>query len=331
MNLDIVICTYNRPLLVERLITQLWSFSNQYNHILIIDSSDQSFKPKVKSNQLKVVRSSHKNQPYQRYLAKHISNAKYLLYLDDDMMLENNQLFTELDSIITKQKPIGIGIGFRNFVSTPTQIKNTSAKNNVMYRAFGQPHLSEGQYSWNGIRGPQPENIDATQWFSGGAFLIERTAVFENVDLRLLDLFEKKLGMGEDMIISHGSSRLGKVLFLPGDHFIHDNRNESHYSYNSQKLAIKFMISRLYINLQLAYWNNRSASYAIFRYILFSIGQILIRTVQMFRKPTVSSRQIVSGHVKGFFKSFSTIRSLQKEIWESSVKSDLMFYQKSLN
>ena len=74
--ISIIICTYNRPNIVVKLISLLRKQTIDPNEIIVVDSSDTLNKSLADDNDIKYIQSSHKNQPYQRYLGFLCSSNK---------------------------------------------------------------------------------------------------------------------------------------------------------------------------------------------------------------------------------------------------------------
>lgn len=336
--LDIVICTYNRPDQVRSLVETLLVHSGSFNKIFLIDSSenhtDYNFDP-VKFHH---VPSNHKNQPYQRLVGKYASKSEYLLFLDDDMELVNPLFFEELLEKLKDKKTVGIGIGFEdkhtngNLHSSPKNRLKPKFINrlnlNFLKKWLGHPNLPEGTYYWNGNRGPKPTKFSQSEWFSGGAFVVKRELMFENNHLFLLDLFEQKLGMGEDMLIAYGLSKLGQLMYWPGIHFLHDEKRPSNYATNHFDFNRRVAFSRLFINKEYARMNGYSQFEADSRYKCYTFSRLfLFRMNALFFSNTARKDQL-QGYREGIklskrLKPNSFEKS--KEYWEKEAMKDAKF------
>lgn len=63
MKFDVIICTYNRPVILIKLAKQLIKLNPLPEKILIVDSSDVENKEIQQIELVHYIRSSHKNQP----------------------------------------------------------------------------------------------------------------------------------------------------------------------------------------------------------------------------------------------------------------------------
>ena len=114
INLDIIITTYNRQEKIKELVRFIQRFKRFFDLLIVVDSSEVVSKKLYDDENVVYLRSSYKNQPYQRYLGFIYSKSKWLLYLDDDMELLHNT-FDKIAQLIHVHNDKGlIGLGFRN-------------------------------------------------------------------------------------------------------------------------------------------------------------------------------------------------------------------------
>ena len=89
--ISIIIYTYNRSKKTIQLVKQLSTIKFNFN-IIVVDSSD-IINVNLSNKNITYIRSSHKNQPYQRYLGFKSANSDYLIYLDDDMEVVSQNFY----------------------------------------------------------------------------------------------------------------------------------------------------------------------------------------------------------------------------------------------
>ncbi len=72
--------------------------------IIVVDSSDKTLgNDEIKNNSsVVIIRSSHKNQPYQRLVGSVASRADYILFLDDDMEIIDASFVPEFQELMKK-------------------------------------------------------------------------------------------------------------------------------------------------------------------------------------------------------------------------------------
>jgi len=313
--ISIIICTYNRPNIVVKLISLLRKQTIVPNEIIVVDSSDTLNKSLADDNDIKYIQSSHKNQPYQRYLGFLCSSNKWLLYLDDDM--EPYDLMS-IESIIKlkKDKPkfIAFALRFEDLHSEtslsllPSTIfiksKNNLSRLISLFTAY--PILAKGKAGWNGVRGILPFGGE-TEWFSGGAFFVNKEIIFKNFNFRLFSIFENKVGTGEDFIISYNLSKYGKIWATNNIYFYHNDQKNSNYSTDVYKYNRRLIYSRLYLSLEKARLTKKTKLLAVIYFVYFSFWRFFGLCVNFILNPTIKRLDAIRGFISGYFKSFKLL------------------------
>lgn len=257
MSLDIIITTYNRSQRASQTVQQFLELKNPFfDHIIVVDSSDGlSATDYPDDNEVIYVRSTHKNQPYQRFLGYTRSDAEILLYLDDDMdLLDGGGLCSELLRFEGKEIA-GITFGFRNDNVFLAEIpKNVTAElGGVLGRGLkwftGAPVLGENLFWLCGLRGKR-EGSKPIEYIQGGAFAVRRSDLYQDFNFCLFDLFEQKIGMGEDVILGHGLSNQGFVWAAEGETFYHNDQEDSSYTIDLYFFNRRVACSRLFLSLE---------------------------------------------------------------------------------
>lgn len=313
IEIDVVICTYNRPIKVCKLVNELLIFKKEFNQLIVVDSSEDNNQKLTDLNDVIYIKSNHKNQPYQRYLGYLKSYADYLLYLDDDMEIATSDVFERLKRLINETPNLsGIAINFKDKHSNTTLndipksalFNKSLAFKNAINWLTAYPTLPDGQLGLCGIRGKQPIKGALTQWLSGGAFLARRAALFQNFNFQLFDLFENKMGMGEDAIIGYGLSKQGALIFAPDLMFYHNDQRDSSYSLNQFEFSKKVIFSRLYLSCEK---HRIDCKYRIYPYIYFhwyTVFRVLGLWVNYLKHRTKHRREILWGTIAGWKASF---------------------------
>lgn len=332
--ISIIICTCNRPKKVCDLVSLLLDQNMLSDEIIVVDSSDDGNLALLKNEQVKYIRSSHKNQPYQRYLGYHIAKNDWLLYLDDDMEPVNDKAITGVRSLISEvPEAVAFAIRFENLHEDtslgkmPKSIikRGKGSLSRLLLWFTGYPLLKDGKVGWNGLRGKQPKG-GFTEWFSGGAFLVKKDSIFKNFNFSLFTMFEKKLGMGEDFIISYTVSRQGKIWATTEVFFYHNDQNDSSYTADIKSFNLRVIYSRLYLSLEKARVTNTSPIIAIIIYCYYSIWRFLGLLVNLAMKPSKSRFYSIRGFFSGFLMSFELINISPKTEhanWTKNALKDL--------
>jgi glycosyltransferase involved in cell wall biosynthesis len=311
--IDIIICTYNRPNESKYLINQLFDLNTLPNRIIVVDSSDVENLYLKNLLSITYIKTSHKNQPYQRYLGFQHSNAEFILYLDDDMEVINKDIISDLNSLLIDCKISGIAINFTDKFKNNSLSKIPNSFTNklpsffssvIRYLTFNsKPGV--GLLGLFGERGLQPKEIKKTEIISGGAFLARREFLFKNFNYQLFELFQYKLGMGEDTILGYGLSKLGTVLYFPKLSFYHNDHGNSNYSSNLKLFSNKVLYSRLYIALEKTRLDNNNLLITKFKYIIYGFSRLLGLIINFILKPSFEKNEILRGSFKGYLNSFS--------------------------
>lgn len=331
---SVVITTYNRPQKVLELVQQLQLVQPSVQEIIVVDSSNESNAVLTDRIGVKYVRSTHKNQPYQRYLGFLEASETYVLFLDDDMEVIEPSFISKIETLIASEQAIGLALNFKDKHQDTTLSavpKSALFKRSKWLKYFknwftGYADLPEGTLGYCGNRGKQPNHIAPTQYVSGGAFVVKRTELFQNFNFQLFDLFEERMGMGEDALIGYGIHKRGKLLFVPDIFFLHNDQKDSSYSMNVHDYARRVLFSRLFLSLEKTRLDAGSLTfarlhyhwYAFWRLIGIALNAILIRNEKR--------KQILFGSWKGWKDShrFHFDNRLERQIfWQNEINKNL--------
>ncbi len=333
MTIDVVICTYNRPEKIKGLIDQL-SSSFLRSSIIIVDSSEFENKELSKDQNLIYIHSIHKNQPFQRYLGFSISKNEYVMFLDDDMEVVNTEFLGKITEILECEKAVGLALNFRDKHHDTTLEaipKSTLFNRSKLLKQFknwftGNADLPQGTLGLCGIRGSQPDQIAPTQYVSGGAFVGKRSELFQNFNLQLFDLFEQRMGMGEDALIGYALHKRGKLIYDPEVYFVHNDQKDSTYSMNMADYAQRVLFSRLYLSLEKSRLDNNSLFTAKMHYHWYACWRIIGLFLNWILKPNRKRKEMLLGSWKGWVKSwnFRFHTNLNRNaFWENEIGKNL--------
>ena len=278
------------------LVNQFGRYSGLYNSLIIVDSSNDYNPTLANYKQVLYVRSVFKNQPYQRWLGFSKSTADILLFLDDDMEIYNEEFFNIIKPHFLNNSIAGLAINFKDkhtdtaLAAIPVSIliKSNGIFKKILKYLSGYPNLPEGKLGLCGIRGKQPANGGQTEWLSGGAFAARRTCLFKNFNYQLFDLFQQKVGMGEDAIIGYGLSKQGILLYEPELLFLHNDQKDSAYSVDHFAYAKRVIYSRLYLSMEKKRLENGKYFFAKVHYqwyVLWRLSGLLFNYI--IKKDTV--------------------------------------------
>ncbi|MCW3093141.1 MAG: glycosyl transferase family 2 [Ferruginibacter sp.] len=308
LKIDVIICTYNRPEKVIELVYQLGAFSKQFNSIIVVDSSDDILSTFHTDDEIVYLRSPKKNQPYQRYLGYTYSKADILLFLDDDMEVANPEFIKIIQNTFHDATVVGVAINFEDkhpdtaLAAIPRSALLTGVP--ILKRMVGwmsgYPVLRDGKLGCCGLRGKQPLAGGITEWLSGGAFAARRSALFQNFNFQLFDLFEEKLGMGEDAIIGYGLSKRGILLYYPELLFYHNDQKDSLYSADHFAYARRVIFSRLYLSLERTRLNKGNYTIAYLHYHWYVLWRITGLWLNYLIKKNEGKHKLLIGAYEGW-------------------------------
>jgi glycosyltransferase involved in cell wall biosynthesis len=307
MKLGIIITTYNRPKKVLELYKSLKSIVPENVIITIVDSSEITNSELNFELNENYVKSNHKNQPFQRYLGYLNNSSDLLLYLDDDMEIYNKSFYEIILEAFLNKDIVGLAIKFINkqedsLSEIPkTKIKLNQISRKIIGNLTGYPSLDEGLFGYCGIRGNQPQFGGLTQWISGGAFVAKRKYLFKNFNFQLFDLFENKLGMGEDAIIGYTLSKQGNIYYSPVLMFLHNDNKDSNYSTNHLTFSKRVTFSRLYLTLEKARLDNKNFIYPYFLFHWFVLFRNLGLFISFMQNRNKSTFNMLKGAFLGWY------------------------------
>lgn len=336
---DIIITTYNRPQKVYLLVKSLLDYVEYLNNIIVVDSSDICQTELQQLNHVVYIQSSHKNQPYQRYLGCEVATSDWLLFLDDDMELVDSQIFEHLHRMLKGVDCSGIAINFRDKHLNNALSKIPRSVNRLMpefisgiFRKISFNAIPDtGKIGLFGQRGKQPYHLKDTEIISGGAFLARKAHMFSDFNSKMFDVFEQRLGMGEDTLIGYGLSKKGKVLFYEPISFLHNDETGSHYSLDLKKYAIRVTFSRVFIAYEKKRLDKVKDSGVFLDYSVYVMFRLIGALVSLL--PSISQHKIhlIQGTILGYKKAFGYDFSFSEErnlYWRSEVKADLLKFSK---
>ncbi|ADV46968.1 glycosyltransferase family 2 protein [Nitratifractor salsuginis] len=336
MKIDVVIATYNRPKSLKGVVAKLLDSNADLNKIIVIDSSRDENKPIQVMEKVLYVRSSHANQPYQRYLGYRASDADILIFLDDDMELIDNGWMDKIKKAFSEASVVGVAMAFANdneFLNSKIpKSKFGNPKRPGYFRrilkAFsGHPYLKPGKFWLCGIRGMQPPEGGETQWVHGGAFVAKRSALYKNFNFRLFDLFEEKMGMGEDVLLGYTLSKQGKIVYIPERSFYHNDQKDSTYTMDLESYGRRVAYSRLYLSFEYGRLSNVPKNFVLLHYIWYMLWRFTGMGMNYLIDPSTSRKELIKGYASGINKALKDRKILSSYLedtrWRRETEIDL--------
>lgn len=336
---DVIITTYNREeslkILVENILEQILLPEN----IIIVDSSPKENSNIQKLDRVKYIRSSHGNQPYQRYLGTKISKSEILIFMDDDMRILRNDAFHLILKNYKNKDIVGVQPNFTNaneFLQEKLPRSKFKLKSKKIYNIIkiltGIVSPSEGKISYCGIRGKKPKNNGFIECFNGGIFSVKKDFIFtEKFNSYLFTMFENRIGMGEDTILGYESSKYGKLIYLEESMFLHDDQKDSTYTLDTFSYGKRVAYSRLYLSNEYRRLQNKNKFLALLHYQWYMIWRILgISLNILLSNKKIDNKKLLKGYLSGWKRTFTEFLKIMKKdksnYWESEIKNDLSKY-----
>jgi len=304
-SIDIIVTSYNRPSRVIELVNKVYFDSGIKS--IIVDSGNNDFSGLSVG---KIIKTTHKNQPYQRYLGFTISKANWLLYLDDDMEPIEGWYQQIKSLIVTHSDKAMIGICYKDkhlntfLERTPKSALKKFVNNqfiNNLRVVTGYPLLPQGVYYKNGVKGSMPNNSGETEHLSGGVFLAQRDRLYEDFNMQLFDFYEQRLGKGEDGILSYTVSKSASVYYYSKQLFWHNDQGNSVYTRNEFQFNKIQALSRAYLNLEYYRLNKKRLLYARLSYVNYGFWRFIGLFMNFLIQPSKTRFQGLRGSLIGWF------------------------------
>ena len=336
MTFDLIITTCNRPDKLLQLIEESLQCTLMPENIIVVDSSDDSHAFKIRNNiqqfeKIIYIRSSHKNQPYQRLLGSMVSKAAILVFFDDDLHIIDQNIFNLLVDAYKEPKVVGatVRIDYRSSIvenlDPPVFSSNSRIYGLLSWVTFSRlPHA--GKASRLGLVGSQPRKTQKIDFFYGPCMSFRQEIITEIITNDLLSMYESEYGKGEDKAISFLANKFGVLKYINNTCLVHPPNNSS-YFFSTRNFFARVTYSRLYLSMiyaesfQLPKWKE----YIIFYW--FAYCRIVIALVSFLIKPTNSRKNKLIGIVYG---TLLTIHKPPKEKywtpgidWKNEIKYDL--------
>jgi GT2 family glycosyltransferase len=324
---DVIITSYNRPSKVIELAKVIFKESGIIP--IVVDSGGNDYSG---LSFIQAVYSSHKNQPYQRYLGYLVSKKEWLLFLDDDMEpLEDS--FEKIVELMHSHSDKGlVGLNFKN--AHQETFLNKSPKTvliglnhfkfvKFLRRLSGYPILESGMYFKNGVKGHLPNESGRTEHASGGAFLAQRKYLYQNFNMQLFDLYDHRMGKGEDGILSYTVSKTKPLYYCAEQLFWHNDQGNSVYTQNHFLFNKIVAFSRAYLNLEYYRLNNLNLSVARWNYFNYSFWRFMGLLTNCMLKPSRTRWVSLKGNFFGW-KSGMTLK------FDAKLSRNAIWHQRAL-
>lgn len=332
---DVVITTYNRHDSLKVLVEQLLKTGSGLEHIIVVDSSAQEDQEIQKIPQVKYIKSSHGNQPYQRYLGYLSSQSDVLIYFDDDMRILDDQAFEKILAQFQREDVVAVQPNFVNqneFLDDAVPrsrlniLKRFKRSFSLLKCLSGYCVPEEGKVSYCGIRGAKPHDLGYVECFNGGVFAVRRSALYQDFNFKLFDLFEKRMGMGEDTILGFSVAQQGNIVYLADAMFLHDDQKDSTYTVDFKSYGLRVSYSRLYLSLEYVRLLNRHPYWALLHYQWYMLWRVAGLGLNQLLSRKSSRADILEGYRTGWKQANKEYKELLVSVddyWKNEAQGDI--------
>lgn len=334
--IDVVIATFNRISKARELAYSIVKNNNitEVDKVILVDSTEYKVPVVISEEKIIHITTSHKNQPYQRFLGYFASNADYVIFLDDDMEIHNHELFGKTLDFFKEEGTVALAYNFseRHIETSLSKVPGTvfGKRNKALRKAKSfitcYPNPGVGRYGLCGTRGPKPNDGQYNELIGGGAFVAKREALYRNFNYQLFDLYENNLGKGEDGILGYTIATQGKMGFSNDLYLVHNDQQDSTYTSDIFKFARRVAYSRLYLSLEKTRLDGNSLLLARIHYHYYMLWRILGLLLNCLLSPSKNRKDSLLGSLGGWWMavSFRFDPKLSRNIfWKNEAMKDL--------
>ena len=144
--------------------------------------------------------------------------------------------------------------------------------------------------------------------------------------MQLFDIYEKKLGRGEDGIFGYNLSKIKPLYAAKEVYFNHNGDNESTYSLNNYDHAERFIFSRLFLSCEYYRLRNDSTYKGYFRFHHYALGKILGMSIRFILSRDKTKKELLIGYIRGYIKALLfnfDFKLSRNEFWSKEASIDL--------
>lgn len=256
---SIIILTRNRENLLKQCLNSLLSYKNNHHEIIIIDNGSQDGTRKTLKNYKNITLIKNKKNigvASGRNLGVKKALGKYVIFLDDDTLVKENDALSKIIKFMERNREIGI-VGAK--LIYPNGIIQESARSfptplSVLWRGtFLHKVFPNTPFYKNYVLGDfSHKRILEVDWIMGACQVVRRE-VFNTIGL----LDEKYFYSYEDIDFCYRAKNQGwKIVYYPYSKVIHYyNRGSARRIFSRQKLehikSIIYFFSKKYLRINL--------------------------------------------------------------------------------
>ena len=258
-------------------------------------------------------------------------NMDIVVFLDDDLDIIDPEIFKILITSFVDSQTVGatVNINIQSFIGEEFELPLLKRDSKIfkfiswLTSAKLPPRGKSGRL---GIVGGRPDQSQNTEFFSGACMTFRREIIPNIIPYSLISLYERKLGKGEDKVISMFANRFGTLKYYHKICLMHPPNDSSYYK-NVQDFFKRVMYSRLYLSKVYAKVFSHSLVKEILIYYWFGIWRLMIATITYFAKPSKTRKDKVLGILNGLWLSLTLPHKPEKITpginWDVEIQKDL--------
>jgi cellulose synthase/poly-beta-1,6-N-acetylglucosamine synthase-like glycosyltransferase len=241
-SISVCIATHQRRRCLEATLASLGRQARPPDEIVVSDASSpgsqdmsDAFARNHPGIRVAHVFSSRTELPWQRRWAFQNSRGEIVLFLDDDVTLDEEALAAlerSYEAGAGGSAPVGVGFLLLDERGAPASRDLGS----VREKWLGTSRLPSGKLTPGGLAvdlaGLSGDGLVEVDILSGGAMSFRREALEAVPELdHLVALYEHRVGRGEDAVLSHYAGRMGKLFVIGKPLATHSSRPQASTPY----------------------------------------------------------------------------------------------------
>jgi glycosyltransferase involved in cell wall biosynthesis len=264
IDFQVVIASYNRKENIVKLAKSINQCTIKPRNIIVVDATnEENNELKLINNVIYIHKLKHKNQPYQRLVGTLASDSEYIIFFDDDLEILDKDIFIKLLTLLKTEGIVGVTAGIDFQDSKQSSNSFILWIKNILLFFTGRPFMPKGKIGVAGYYGALPKDrISETEILRGPLMGFRREIFLKLPKIEMLSLFDQKLLIPEDKLLSIEALKYGKLLNYPIN-LVRHPKIPSTYFLNHRDHTKRVHLSRYILNIELA--KNKSG----FKKVLF--------------------------------------------------------------
>lgn len=255
---QVIIASYNRRENIVKLVNDINDCNPSPKNVIVVDATvEENSALKENANVIYLHNLRHKNQPYQRLVGAYAAESEYIIFMDDDLEILDKGIFGDLVGMLRANNAVAVTAGIEYEGKTETKTFASSAIGKALLFLTGRPIVKQGQLGLIGHAGGiKSLEVSKTERLHGPVMGFKRSVFLKLPDPLFLSIFEQKMAIPEDKILSIRALSYGSLLYLP-KHVVKHPQIKSTYFTSIYDHSARVHFSRFLINVELSNKNRR--------------------------------------------------------------------------